>query len=354
MTRSAPVTGRFYYMKLFAENGYLNVPDIIGAGFTFNIILSGRGVGKTFGFLKYMREEASAGLGRFAYLRRLQTQIDICGKAEFNPFKRLDSVYHMTTTVKSISKYSSGFYADDMQLLGYGLALSTFGSLRGFDGSDITSILFEECIPKQGEHRLKQEASMLWDAYETINRNRELEGEAPVRLFCIGNSNNTAADLLVDMGLVQRVERMKEKGVELYQDRKRSLQLIVLGSTSKGEQKRDTALYKFLGADSGYSAAALDNDPEEEWGRVNRSRPIREYRPIVTVGDITVYEHKSRYEYYVTTHRSGDPPRYGTGPMDLERFKIKYKADLWAAMMKNKVVYERTNDEILLTKYIQS
>lgn len=341
-------------MKLFAENGYLNVPDIIGAGFTFNIILSGRGVGKTFGFLKYMREEAAAGLGRFAYLRRLQTQIDICGKAEFNPFKRLDSVYHMSTTVKSISKYSSGFYADDMQLLGYGLALSTFGSLRGFDGSDITSILFEECIPKAGEHRLKQEASMLWDAYETINRNRELEGEAPVRLFCIGNSNNTAADLLVDMGLVQRVERMKEKGVELYQDRKRSLQLIVLGSTSKGEQKRDTALYRFLGSDSGYSAAALDNDPDEEWGRLNRSRPLREYRPIVTVGEITVYEHKSRYEYYVTTHRSGDPPRYGTGPMDLERFKIKYKADLWAAMMKNKVVYERTNDEILLTKYIQT
>lgn len=332
----------------------MNVPDIIGAGFTFNIILSGRGVGKTFGFLKYMREEAAAGLGRFAYLRRLQTQIDICGKAEFNPFKRLDTVYHMSTTVKSISKYSSGFYADDMQLLGYGLALSTFGSLRGFDGSDITSILFEECIPKQGEHRLRQEASMLWDAYETINRNRELEGEAPVRLFCIGNSNNTAADLLVDMGLVQRVERMKEKGVELYQDRKRSLQLIVLGATAKGEQKRDTALYRFLGEDSGYSAAALDNDPEEEWGRVNRSRPIREYRPIVTVGDITVYEHKSRYEYYVTSHRSGDPPRYGTGPMDLERFKIKYKADLWAAMMKNKVVYERTNDEILLTKYIQS
>lgn len=354
MTRSAPETGRFYYMRLFADNGYLNVPDIIGAGFTFNIILSGRGVGKTFGFLKYMREEAAAGLGRFAYLRRLQTQIDICGKAEFNPFKRLDTLYHMNTTVKSISKYSSGFYADDMQLLGYGLALSTFGSLRGFDGSDITSILFEECIPKQGEHRLKQEASMLWDAYETINRNRELEGEAPVRLFCIGNSNNTAADLLVDMGLVQRVERMKEKGVELYQDRKRSLQLIVLGSTSKGEQKRDTALYRFLGEDSGYSAAALDNDPEEEWGRVNRSRPLREYRPIVTVGDITIYEHKSRYEYYVTAHRSGDPPRYGTGPMDLERFKIKYKADLWAAMMKNKVVYERTNDEILLTKYIQS
>lgn len=341
-------------MNIFAENGYLNIPEIIGAGYTFNIVLSGRGVGKTFGFLKWMREHAVQDQGRFAYLRRLQTQIDICGKAEFNPFKRLDTVYHTTTTVKSISKYSSGFFEGDAKLLGYGLALSTFGSLRGFDGSDINYILFEECIPKQGEHRLKQEASMLWDAYETINRNRELEGQDPVKLFCIGNSNNTAADLLVDMDLVSRVERMKERGIELYQDRKRSLQLIVLGATAKGEQKRDTALYRFLGDGSEYAAAALDNDPAEEWGRRNRSRPLREYRPIVTVGEVTVYEHKSRYEYYVTQHRSGNPPRYGVGPMDLERFKAKYKPDLWAAMMKSRVVYERTNDEILLTKYIQS
>ena len=332
----------------------MNIPEIIGAGYTFNIVLSGRGVGKTFGFLKWMREQAVQDQGRFAYLRRLQTQIDICGKAEFNPFKRLDTVYHTTTTVKSISKYSSGFFEGDAKLLGYGLALSTFGSLRGFDGSDINYILFEECIPKQGEHRLKQEASMLWDAYETINRNRELEGQEPVKLFCIGNSNNTAADLLADMNLVSRIERMKERGIELYQDRKRSLQLIVLGATAKGEQKRDTALYRFLGDGSEYAAAALDNDPAEEWGRGNRSRPLREYRPIVTVGEVTVYEHKSRYEYYVTQHRSGNPPRYGVGPMDLERFKAKYKPDLWAAMMKSRVVYERTNDEILLTKYIQS
>lgn len=341
-------------MKLFSDNGYLNVPEIIDAGYTFNIILSGRGVGKTFGFLKWMREQAVMDRGRFGYLRRLQTQIDICGKEEFNPFKRLDTIYHMKTSVKSLSKYSSGFYDDDMKLLGYGLALSTFGSLRGFDGSDIDFILFEECIPKQGEHRLKQEAAMLWDAYETINRNRELEGQQPVRLFCIGNSNNTAADLLVDMDLVQRVERMKAKGVEVYQDKKRSLQLIVLGATSKGEQKRDTALYRFLGDGSEYSNAALDNDPAEEWGRGNRSRPLREYKPMVTVGEITVYEHKSRYEYYVTRHRSGNPPRYGTGPMDLERFRTRYRPELWEAVLANRVVYERTKDEILLIKYIQT
>lgn len=340
-------------MDIIAKNGYLNVPGIIDAGFTFNIILSGRGVGKTFGFLKYLREEAEQGRGKFAYLRRLQTQIDICGKPEFNPFKRLDQVYHLETPVKAISKYSSGFYnSDKSKLLGVGVALSTFGSLRGFDGSDITSILFEECIPKSGEHRLKDEASMLWDAYETINRNRELEGQPATRLYCIGNSNDTGADLLVDMGLVSRVERMKERAIPLYQDRKRSLQLIVLGSSSIGERKRQTALYRFLGDDSAYTSAAIENDPDEEWGRGNRSRPLQEYRPIVTVGEITVYEHKSRKEYYISTHRSGNPPTYGTGPMDLDRFRVRFRAPLRDAILSDHIIYEQTKTEILLIKYI--
>lgn len=339
-------------MKIFAENGYLNIKEIVDAGYTFNFILSGRGVGKTFGFLKYLRERSLDGGGRFAYLRRLQTQIDICGKKEFNPFKRLDAVYHLETNVKPISKYSSGFYDGAAGLIGYGLALSTFGSLRGFDGSDITSLLFEECIPKVGEHRLKGEASMLWDAYETINRNRELEGQAPLRLYAIGNSNNTAADLLVDMDLVERIERMKQTGTEVYNDPKRSLLLIVLGSTAKGEQKRNTALYRFLGSGSEYTTAAIDNDPPEEWGRVKKSRPLKEYRPVVGIGELTVYSHKSRNELYVTKHRAGSPPVFGTGPMDLERFRVLFRPDIVSLMIKNKVVYETTKDEILLTKYI--
>ena len=339
-------------MQIIADNGYLNVPAIIDAGYTFNIILSGRGVGKTFGFLKRLRDDAEADRGRFAYIRRLQTQIDICGKAEFNPFKRLDQVYHTETPVKAISKYSSGFYNKDKKLLGVGLALSTFGSLRGFDGSDITSILFEECIPKEGEHRLKEEASMLWDAYETINRNRELEGQPATRLYCIGNSNNTAADLLVDMGLVSRVEKMKEKGIPIYQDKTRSLQLIVLGSSSVGERKRQTALYRFLGDESGYTSAALDNDPDEEWGARNRSRPLQEYRPIATVGELTIYEHKSRPEFYISFHRSGNPPRYGTGPMDLDRFRVRFRAKLRDGILRDRVIYESTRSEILLIKYV--
>lgn len=156
----------------------------------------------------------------------------------------------------------------------------------------------------------------------------------------------------MDMGLVSRVERMKEKGIPIYQDRRRSLQLIVLGSSSVGERKRQTALYRFLGEGSGYAAAALDNDPPEEWGARNKSRPLQEYRPLATVGEITIYDHKSRREYYISRHRSGNPPTYGTGPMDLDRFRIRFRPELVKAIMENTIVYEETNAEILLIKYI--
>lgn len=342
-------------MEIFGKNGYLDIPAILSVGMPFTLILTGRGVGKTFGLLDYCRREALEGRGRFAYMRRLQTQIDICAKQEFSPFKRLDAVRHYTTVVKSISKYSSGFFDDESgQLLGVGVALSTFGSLRGFDGSDITRIVFEECIPQAREARIKNEAQSLWDAYETINRNRELEGQKPVQLVCIGNSNDSAADLLVDMGLVSRIERMKKKGVPVYIDRGRGLLLVVLTDSDIGEQKRGTALYTFLGKNSEYSAAALNNTPPEEWGALCRSVSIREYNPLVAVGELCIYRHKSRSDLYVSAHVSGSPPRYGSGRVDLKRFNTRYHVMLWDAYMNKRIFFESTTTEMLLQKYLNA
>jgi hypothetical protein len=340
-------------LEIFGKNGYLDIPAILSVGMPFTLILTGRGVGKTFGLLDFCRREALEGRGRFAYMRRLQTQIDICAKPEFSPFKRLDAVRHYTTIVKSISKYSSGFFDDETgQLLGVGVALSTFGSLRGFDGSDITRIIFEECIPQAREARIKNEAASLWDAYETINRNRELEGQAPVQLVCIGNSNDSAADLLVDMGLVSRIERMKRKGTSVYIDRSRGLLLVVLTDSDIGEQKRGTALYTFLGKNSEYTAAALENSPAEEWGGLCRNVAIKEYNPFVAVGEICIYRHKSRFEFYVSGHVSGSPPRYGSGRIDLKRFNTRYHAIIWEAYMNKSIFFENTTTEMLLQKYL--
>ena len=286
------------------------------------------------------------------YFRRLQTQIDIVAKPEFSPFKKLDRVRKFITTSKPISKNVFGFYAgDDEKMIGYAGALSTFQNLRGFDGSDISTILFEEAIPKLSERSLPNEWFALMDAYETINRNREIdEGKPPVKLVLIGNSNNTAAPILVQAGLVSRIERMKQTGQQVFADPERSLLLIVLRDTKLGEEKADTAMYKFLGRDNAYTRASLDNSPPEEWGRMTASRPLREYKPVVAVGEICIYKHKSRAEWYVSGHVSGSPDRYGAGDQDLRRFRILYRM-LWAAFIERRVWFENTVCEVLFVEY---
>jgi hypothetical protein len=87
----------------------------------------------------------------------------------------------------------------------------------------------------------------------------------------------------------------------------------------------------------------------EERGRIE-TRPIKEYRPIVSIGEITVYKHKSRREYYVTTFRSGSPDSYTTGEKDRERFRKKYLF-LWQCYMRREVVFEEYMSEILFDKY---
>ena len=306
-------------MKLFTDSGYLNVPEIIGAGYTFNIILSGRGVGKTFGFLKWLRDQAAADQGRFGYLRRLQTQIDICGKAEFNPFKRLDSVYHMTTTVKSISKYSSGFYDGDLKLLGYGLALSTFGSLRGFDGSDIDYILFEECIPKIGEHRLKQEAALLWDAYETINRNRELEGKTAVKCIMLGNANKISNPYFTGWHCMRRVLRMIQGKQFVWRSDDRTRMIILLLESPVSARKADTVLYK--NANQDFISMALDNAFRTDETKI-KSEPLKEFTHIVSVGEIGIYKHKTERRYYVSS--TVGQPFYEAFGIGLKMFQLDY------------------------------
>ena len=165
---------------------------VIDSPYTFIWVLTGRGLGKTFGCLDKLREKSLEDPDqKFMYFRRLQAQIDVVAKPEFSPFKKVDRVRQYVTTARSISKNTFGFYDGD-RLLGYAGALSTFVNLRGFDGSDISYILYEEAIPKISERSIPHEFEALMDAYETINRNREIdEGKPPVKLICIGNKRIT-------------------------------------------------------------------------------------------------------------------------------------------------------------------
>ena len=342
-------------MRLYDSNGYVNIPEILKHEAVFIFIYGGRGTGKTYGALKEMKE----GDHKFIYMRRLQSQTDIVKKDNMQPYKTLNDDMGWTVRPFPVNKYLSAFYDSttneegkiipEGEQRGLLTSLSTFSNLRGVDGSEIDTIIMDEFIPELNERPIKGEADALFNAYETINRNRELKGEEPVKLLCLANSNRIDNPLFMELNLVRRAEKIRKEGKEYLYDPKRKMLLIDLYKSKISEEKSDTALYQLTKGTEFYEMAIRNSFINEERGRIE-TRPIREYKPVVSIGEITVYKHKSRKEYYVTTFKSGSPDTYTTGEKDRERFKKAYFY-LWSAYMKRLVVFEEYMSEILFDKY---
>lgn len=346
-------------MKLYTPDGWCNIPAILSSGYPFLFVVGGRGTGKTYGALRHARQHYMDTGRRFILLRRLQSQVDLINKPEYSPFKSLDADEGYLTASRPLSKYTVGFYdavpGDDGTpvpsgpCIGYTAALSTISNMRGFDASDVDLIIFDEFIPERHERPLKDEAAALFNAYETINRNRELKGQPPAQLICLANANDLGNPIFLALGLVRKAETLRARGREWWTDDKRGIGLALLNGSPIGSKKSGTALYKLTGG-SEFAEMALNNDfAGEERSRV-KSMPIKEYRPVVQVGEICVYRHKSERQYYVSTHTTGDPPTYGPGPVDLQRFRSGY-AWLYQQYMQRHIVFEEYLCEILFCKY---
>ena len=352
-------------MKLYLDNGYLNIPGILATKQPFIFCWGGRATGKTYGALK---EAIESGV-KFGLMRRTQTQLDVISKPEFSPFKPLNKDMGINVGIVPLSKYNGGIYhmKEEVKIvdgeekrtgkqipegspIGYTFALSTIANIRGFDGSDIDWLIYDEFIPEPHARPIKEEHEAFLNAYETINRNRELQGRPPLQVLCLANANTLANPLFMGLNLVTKAERMYRTGQEYSVDQKRGIVLVNLCRSTISEQKSITALYRLAG-NSSFSRMALSNDfsGEEERGRIG-SKPLQEFRPVVAVGEICIYQHKSRDLYYCSSHVSGSPPTFGVGDVEKARLRRSYNW-LWLAYLNNKMEFEERICEILLTKY---
>lgn len=340
-------------MSFFDSNGYFDFRRIRDKGLPFNIILGGRGTGKTYGALRSSIEDGI----RFAFMRRKQKQLDIINRPEFSPVRPICRDTGLKITMRPTAPGLAAFVPYELDgeeerisgpPYGYTLALSTVSNLRGFDASDVDILIYDEAIPEKTERPLKHEADALFNCYETLNRNRELSGRRPLQLFCLANANDQTAPILEALQLVRRVEKMRKSGQELYIDHARGLLLLMLEDSPISKAKEDTALYR-LTTGSDFAEMALSNDfAYEERGRI-RSRPLTEFRPVVGIGDLTIYRHKSDGSLYGSTHRTGSPPVFGIGDTERARFLRSY-GSLWEDYMADKISFEDYYAQVLFDK----
>lgn len=336
-------------MKMYLDSGYLNMRGLIENNWPFVFITGARGTGKTYGGLKSIRELQKEGeINRFLYLRRTQVETDIISGEDTNPYKKINTDLGCDITMKPIRHGIYGFYENE-ELSGYAAALSTFRNLRGFDFSDVDIIFYDEFIPEPGARPIKNEASVLFNIYESVNRNRELENHLPVKLVCCSNSNELGNTIFMELGILSRLEKLTLNGGGTYRDAERGLMVVLLKDSPISKMKESTALYKLTGKGA-FSDMALNNVFADNDRDAIRPQALTEYgsTPIVTIDGVAVYRHKSKNLYYCCTY-DGDP-EYTTRARDMERFNLKYYY-LWNRYIDGEMFFENYLTKVIFITY---
>ena len=340
----------------YTEKGFLDVGELIPHIQPFTWLWGGRGIGKTFGVLKYVRYNDPH---KFLLLRRTQKQVDMLKKEIFNPFRPIDQFTGNLTAVKKdgdLALFYNGSLSDDGTVeaagapVGYAAALSTIHNIRGIDMSDVDYVVFDEYIPEKHEKPIAHEYDAFLNAIETISRNRELQGRQPLKMIGLSNANTLGNPYFLGMGVIRQVDRMLRRGTEIWQDPGRCLMLINITGSPVSDQKSSTSLYKL--ADSGsFRDMSLGNDFTEDHCSRQGSIPLRECVPELAVGELVIYRHKSARIYYCCDHLSGSPKTYGSDDSSLKKFRV-FESWIWSAYMQGLIVFQDILCEVLLKKYL--
>ena len=285
--------------RIYDSNGWVNWEYIVSQGCAFNMIVGARGVGKTYGLMKYCIQNDR----KFIYLRRLKSQLDQCATGSGNPFKKLNS--DMDLDIKPHRKKGGVVYGidceenedEEIKTVAVGVALSTVANVRGFDFSDYDLIVFDEAIASEGERPIAHEFTAFLNFYETVNRNRELLNEKPVQVFLLGNANRLANPYFSGWHFTRTALNMLKGHQMVWRSNDNSRMMIILQDSVISERKKETALYK--NANEGFLSMAIDNAFRVDSTNI-KSMPLKEFTHLVSVGDIGIYRHKSQRLYYVS------------------------------------------------------
>ena len=335
-------------MKLYQSNGYANMRDIILSSETpFTLVIGGRGTGKTYNGIATLLQEHI----KFVYLRRTSAQMELVSKDEFSPIVKIAGDLGRALVCAPLSKYASGVYELDADgkpigdAVAVNMALSTMANARSFDASSVKVILYDECIPERHERAITHEVDAFLNMYESIDRNRQLNGQPPVKCVCLANANNMEAPILQALNCIKTLDLMRKKGQTQRVDKSTGLSIFLLNHSPISAEKRETALYKLTLGQGDFTDMALENAFSRDNYTDTGSRPLSEYYAVAAVGPICLYRHKSNYSWYVSETKSGHPKEFENTITDRARFRL-YCMNSWKDYFERKLTFENVSAKV--------
>ena len=326
--------------KIYTTAGWVNWDYIMSQEESIISVVGARGTGKTYGLFRWMIEHNQ----KFIYLRRLKSQLEECRKEAGNPFRKLN--YDMNINIRPFPLAGSVSFNYDMKdgkTAAVGVALSVVANIRGVDYSDFDYIVFDEFIASEGERPIRNEFQAFLNFYETVNRNRELEGKPAVKAILLGNANKISNPYFTGWHCMKRVLKMIIGKQMVWRSDDHSRMIVLLLDSPISVQKQDTVLYR--NANQDFIRMALDNAFRTD-ETIIKSEPLKEFIHIVSVGEIGIYRHKEERRYYVsaTTYKN---PYYDAFGIGLKMFQQDYYMFRVYYMVNKTVTFENFECELI-------
>lgn len=283
---------------------WFDIADYLDDLKAVSIIIGGRGIGKTYSALSYIIENKI----RFLYLRNTKQEIAESSSDFGNPFKRLNLDKGWDIHIRAEKDHFNILdeSKEEPEIIGYAAALSTFENLRGVDLSDVDMVIFDEFIVSKT--LLFNQFKAFVNMRETVGRNRELLGEAPLYCILLSNSQSLNNPILVGYNLIPIIEGM----IRGHQHKHKVKDtLILLPESEISELKKNTTTYSGLKGTKIWKENLENKFANDSFYGVQK-RNIREYKPIFQIDDMYVYIHKSNRKKYVCSIQATNIPVFNS------------------------------------------
>ena len=245
-------------MNIYQENGYIDFDAIHQFMNEKNIpycfIVGQRGTGKSTSGMIHLIDQKEP----FILFRLSVKEIKMNLNPEYNCFNEINEIKNRNIYFKKIPNVDNDlFIMSDSEQIGMATALDTFGHNRGVSMQKYTLAFLDEFIPEDTIRKTKGEGLALKQSFETINRNRELQGRKSLKMICCANANNLNNEILLDFNLIPMFEFTTKKGYD-YMVRDKIL-LINTQNSPISKLKAETDLYKSGAAQGSFRDMALYN-----------------------------------------------------------------------------------------------
>lgn len=310
---------------LYTPEGWLNFDYIQDQEAWMIVIIGKRQVGKTYGALLNMLKYDK----QFILLRRTTAELDtISSTPDLNPFKVFEPDYHVGLFKRGKFCEIRNFFTDPEGAVeqgkqrGIATSLSQIASIRGFNGSSFTDLVFDEFIPEKGVVTRKTEGDAFLNAYVTISGNRELSGKPPLKCWLLANTNNIRSAVLDALNLTDDVLYMRRKGKEILRTDDGVL-LIQPNSEKVTQLRKETALMKRVNSKGEFYKMAIENEWSYDDSPYVRTLSLRGMQPVFNY-DNTIYCWENDSGYYIcrAAFKGGD--RYEGSKTGREQLQLKY------------------------------